>query len=177
MFRDGTRSTFITVPLSPCRPMPSIEEITDAPIVRDEATLVASQSGLMHTCPIDPAFSCLLESITYNREHGFDLEWDSKEGFKAWLDNKQTAQSIELRPSKIERGSALYMTNQIFRCACNGTGSVKPYQKRQGRTGRSKISGSLRAAPALYKSRCIPISLLYWGNTFQTIPMLLAWRI
>ena len=81
-----------------------------------------SQIGLARVNPIDPATSRLLGSITYDREHGFKLEWYSKEAFKDWLDNEQTAKSIELRPSKIERGTALYTTNQIFRCARNEIG-------------------------------------------------------
>ena len=116
--------------------MPSIEDITNAPIVRDDPAPDQSQFGLTRVLPvnpIDPATSRLLGSITYDREHSFNLEWDSKEAFKTWLDNEQTAQSIELRPSKIERGSALYATNQIFRCARNGTGGVKIYQKKTTR--------------------------------------------
>ena len=113
--------------------MPDIKDITNTPIVRDDATPDLSQIGLTpmtRASPIDPTTSCLLGSITYDREHGFNLEWDSKEAFRAWLDNEQIAQSIELRPFKIERGSALYTTNQIFRCTRNGTGGVKHYQKK-----------------------------------------------
>ena len=113
--------------------MPSIEDSTNAPVVRDDTAPDLSQSGLARANPIDPATSRLLGSITYDREHGFNLEWDSKEAFKIWLDNEQTAQSIELRPSKIERGSALYTTNQIFCCARNGTGGLKHYQKKMTR--------------------------------------------
>ncbi len=110
--------------------MPSIEDITNALVVRDDPAPDQPQFGLTRVLPIDPATSRLLGSITYDREHGFNLEWDTKEAFKAWLENEQTAQSIELRPSKIERGSALYSTNQIFRCTRNGTGGVKHYQKK-----------------------------------------------
>jgi hypothetical protein len=110
--------------------MPSIEDITDAPAVRDDTAPDLSQIGQVRAFPIDPATSRLLGSIMYDREHGFNLEWDSKEAFKDWLDNEQMAQSIELRPSKIERGSALYTTNQIFHCARNGTGGIRKYQKK-----------------------------------------------
>jgi hypothetical protein len=96
--------------------MPSIEDSTNPPVVRDNTILDLFQSGLAHANPIDPATLRLLGSIIYDREHGFNLEWDSKEAFKIWLDNEQTAQSIELRPSKIKCESTLYTTNQIFHC-------------------------------------------------------------
>ena len=73
-FRVRTHFTFITAPLYPCRSMLSIEEITDVPIVRDKAALVAFQSGLTCTCPIDPVSLHLLGSITYDQKHSFDLE-------------------------------------------------------------------------------------------------------
>jgi hypothetical protein len=128
----GTRRVYIPRlhPHITCCPMPSIEDITDAPTVRDDTAPDLSQIGQAHAFLIDLATSCLLGSITYDREHGFNLEWDSQEAFKDWLDNEQMAQSIELRPSKIERGSALYTTNQIFRCVRNGTGGIKKYQKK-----------------------------------------------
>jgi hypothetical protein len=68
----------------------------------------------------------------YDWEHSFNLEWDSKEAFKIWLDNEQTDQSIELRPFQIKHGSALYTTNHTFCCMCNGTGGHKHYQKKTG---------------------------------------------
>jgi hypothetical protein len=72
--------------------MPSIENNTaDALAVRDDPAPDQSQLGLTRVIPIDPATSRLLGSITYDREHGFNLEWDSKEAFKSWLDNEQTA--------------------------------------------------------------------------------------
>jgi hypothetical protein len=118
--------------------VPFIEDITNVPAVRGDTASDLSQNGHMRVIQIDPATSHLLESITYDREHGFDLEWDSKEAFKDWLDNEQMAQSIELRPSKIEHRSALYTTNQIFRCVCNRTGSIKKYQKKTTREWKIK---------------------------------------
>jgi hypothetical protein len=107
--------------------MPFIEDITNVPTVRGNTAPDLSQNGHVCVIQIDPATSCLLGSITYDQEYGFNLKWDSKEAFKDWLDNEQMAQSIELRPSKIECGSALYMTNQIFHCIRNRTGSIKKY--------------------------------------------------
>jgi hypothetical protein len=110
--------------------MPFIGDITNLPTVRDNTALDLSQNGHMCVIQIDPATLHLLGSIIYNWEHSFDLEWDSKKAFKDWLDNKQTAQSIKLRPSKIECRSTLYTTNQIFRCMCNRMGGIKKYQKK-----------------------------------------------
>src|SRR5260221_14608658 len=101
------------VPLS-SHLMLSIEDITNTLVVRDDPTPDQSQFGLTRVLLIDSITSHLLGSITYNREHGFNLEWNTKEAFKAWLENEQTTQSIELQPSKIEQRSALYSTNQIF---------------------------------------------------------------
>jgi hypothetical protein len=148
--------------------MPSIEEITDAPVVRDDAALIPSQSGLTRTCPIDPATSRLRGSITYDREHGFNLEWDSKEAFKAWLDNEQTAQSIELRPSKIERGSALYATNQIFRCARNGTGGLKPYQKKTARGRKIESKRIAGGCPCLVQIKTYRHTAVVLGKYIST---------
>ena len=118
-------SDFTNAPLN-------VLNFADVPIERDETRSAPnhSQIGLECADPIDPATSHLRGSITFDRKHGFSLEWESKEAFKDWLDNEQTAQSIELRPSKIEHGSVLYTTNQIFRCTCNGTGGFKAYQKK-----------------------------------------------
>ena len=119
----------------------------NVPMERDEtrSTPNHSQIGLERADPIDPATSCLRGSITFDQKHGFSLEWESKEAFKDWLDNEQTAQSIELRPSKIEHGSVLYTTNQIFWCARNGMGGFKAYQKKttcERKIESKRIAGS-----------------------------------
>ena len=54
--------------------MSFIENITKAPIVRDNTTLDISQYRLAYANPIDSAISCLLGSITYDRKHSFNLE-------------------------------------------------------------------------------------------------------
>jgi hypothetical protein len=144
--------------------MLSIEDITNAPIVRGDPAPDHSQSGLARACPIDPATSRLLGSMTYDREHGFNLEWESKDDFKAWLDNEQTAQSIELRPSKIERGSALYSTNQIFRCARNGTGGLKPYQKKTARERKVESKRLADGCPSLVQIKTYPHTAIVLGK-------------
>ena len=136
--------------------MLAIEDITNAPMVGDDTAPGHSQIGLARVNPIDPATSRLLGSITYDRGHGFSLEWDSKEAFKDWLDNEQTAKSIELRPSKIERGTALYTTNQIFRCARNGTGGVKPYQKKTSRERKIESKRIASGCPSLVQIKTYP---------------------
>ena len=136
--------------------MLSIEDITNAPVVGDDTAPGHSQIRLACVNPIDPATSCLLGSITYNWEHGFNLEWDSKEAFKNWLDNKQTAKSIELRPSKIECGSTLYMANQIFCCAQNGMGGVKEYQKKTTREQKIESKWIAGGCPPLVQIKTYP---------------------
>jgi hypothetical protein len=144
--------------------MPSIEDNTDVPAVRDDTAPDLSQIGQARTFPIDPATSRLLRSITYDREHGFNLEWDSKEAFKDWLDNEQTAQSIELRPSKIERGSTLYMTNQISRCARNGTGGIKKYQKKTTRERKIESKRISGGCPSLMQIKTYPHTDIVLGK-------------
>ena len=144
--------------------MPSIEDITNAPIIRDDTALDISQYGLARANPIDPATSCLLGSITYDWKHGFNLEWDSKEDFKIWLDNEQTTQSIELRPLKIERGSALYMTNQIFHCMCNRTGGVKHYQKKTTQERKIKSKRLAGGCPCLVQIKMYPHTVVVLGK-------------
>ena len=102
-------SDFTNAPLN-------VLNFADVPIERDETRSAPnhSQIRLERADLINPATSRLRGSITFDWKHSFSLEWESKEAFKDWLDNKQMAQSIELRPSKIEHGSILYTTNQIF---------------------------------------------------------------
>jgi len=138
--------------------------ISSLPVVNDDTAPDLSQTGHARVIPIDPATSRLLGSITYDREHGFNLEWDCKEAFKDWLDDEQTAKSIELRPSKIERGSALYTTNQIFRCARNGTGGLKPYQKKTTRERKIESKRIAGGCPALVQIKTYPHTDIVLGK-------------
>ena len=65
MCLGGTHHVYIPH-FTPPVPMPSIEDITNMPIVRGDFAPDHSQSGLAHACLIDPAISRLLGSITYN---------------------------------------------------------------------------------------------------------------
>jgi hypothetical protein len=137
-------------------------DISIAPVVRDDPAPDLSKTGCAR--PVDPAASCLLGSITYDREHGFDLEWEFKEAFKIWLDNEQTDQLIELRPSNIEHGSTLYTTNQIFRCVCNGTGGAKHYQKKTARERKIENKRLPNGCPALVQMKTYPHTTVVLGK-------------
>ena len=130
----------------------------------DDTTPGHSQIGLACVNPIDPATSRLLGSITYDWEHSFNLEWDSLEAFKNWLDNEQTAKSIELRPSKIKHGSALYMANQIFCCAWNRMGGVKEYQKKTTQEQKIKSKRITGGCPSLVQIKTYPHTDIVLGK-------------
>jgi len=130
--------------------------ITSLPVVNNDTAPDLCQIGQACAVSIDPTTSHLLGSITYNWEHGFNLEWKSKEAFKDWLDNEQMAQAIELRPSKLECGSALYTTNQIFRCMRNGMGGLKPYQKKTMREQKIENKQIARGCPTLVQIKMYP---------------------
>ena len=138
----------------------------DVPIERDEtwSTPNHSQIGLEHADPIDLATSRLRGSITFNWKHGFSLEWESKEAFKDWLDNEQTAQPIELRPLKIEHGSVLYTTNQIFQCARNRMGGFKAYQKKTTRERKIKSKWIAGSCPCHVQIKTYPHTAVVLGK-------------
>ncbi|KAI9435351.1 hypothetical protein H4582DRAFT_1795896, partial [Lactarius indigo] len=92
--------------------------------------------------PINPATSRQHGSITWDREHGYSLEWDSQEDFHKWCENEQRAHGIELRITQI-RGSrasanqsALFSRSRLFVCARQGTGGTKKYEKKTNRETR-----------------------------------------
>ena len=155
----------ITSPSNAREDTPDLSQMGQAHVIpSDPAISRLSQIGQACVIPVDPATSRLLGSITYNREHDFNLEWDSIEAFKDWLDNKQMAQSIELRSSKIECGSALYKTNQIFCCACNGTGRLKPYQKKMAQERKIESKRIARGCPSLVQIKTYPHTSVVLGK-------------
>lgn len=85
---------------------------------------------------IDPATSLRMGSITYDREkNGYNLEWESRADFERWLKHEQDAIGVEIRLAKT-RGSTtrdLYLSCETFRCARNGTGGLKAYEKKTAR--------------------------------------------
>jgi hypothetical protein len=84
---------------------------------------------------IDPATLSGMGSITYDREHGYNLEWESRADFNKWLTHEQAAIGVEIRLSKTRRSKAqqVYSTCETFRCARNGTGGKTSYVKKMQR--------------------------------------------
>ena len=76
-------------------------------------------------------------SITYDREeNGYRLEWETRADFESWLSHEQRALGIEIRRSKTRTSKAqqqVYLTCETFRCARNGCGGLKPYQRKTAR--------------------------------------------
>jgi hypothetical protein len=77
--------------------------IISLPIERDDTAPDLIQIGHMCATSIDPATSRLLGSITYDQKHGFNLEWDSKEAFKDWLDNLSMCVQQNRQPQTIPK--------------------------------------------------------------------------
>ena len=158
-----TSHHFLYCPMSDFTNAPlNVLNFANVPIERDEtwSILNHSQIGLERANPIDPATSCLRGSITFDQKHGFSLEWESKEAFKDWLDNEQTAQFIELRPSKIEHGSVLYTTNQIFQCTHNRTGGFKAYQKKMTHERKIKSKQIAGGCPSHVQIKTYPYTAI-----------------
>jgi hypothetical protein len=67
--------------------------------------------------------------------------------FESWLSHEQRALGIEIRRSKTRTSKAqqqVYLTCETFRCARNGCGGLKPYQKkttRERKVGSKRIDG------------------------------------
>ena len=162
-----TSHHFLYCPMSDFTNAPlNVPNFADVPIERDETQSAPnhSQIGLEHTDPIDPITSHLRGSITFDQKHGFSLEWESKKAFKDWLDNEQTTQSIELRPSKIKHGSILYTTNQIFQCACNGMGGFKAYQKKMTCERKIKSKWITSSCPCYVQIKTYPHTAIVLGK-------------
>jgi len=92
-------------------PMPSFVNV---PAIRDDAGLGQ----------IDPTTSTRMESIMYDRENSYDIEFESVAKFNHWLSREQAAHGIEIWRHKVERSRTgqLYSTCKTYLCACNGTG-------------------------------------------------------
>ena len=162
-----TSHHFLYCPMSDFTNAPlNMPNFADVPIKRDETQSTPNhfQNGSERADPIDPATSCLRGSITFNQKHGFSLELESKEAFKDWLDNEQTAQFIELRPLKIEHGSILYTTNQIFQCVCNETGSFKAYQKKTTHERKIKSKWIASSCPCHVQITTYPHTAVVLGK-------------
>ena len=77
----------------------------------------------------------LVGSIAYDREKGYNLEWESRADFQTWLRHEQKALGIEIRIAKtrLSKVQQVYLTCETFRCARNGCGGVKRYAKKTTR--------------------------------------------
>jgi hypothetical protein len=126
----GTRQTCLCN--ASCSLMTSAPLIFDVPIVSDDARL---ERPSKFTRPEDPATSRHAGSITYDREHGYSLEWESIDDFHRWRKSEETAHGIELRSSQIRHrnGSAVYTTSQLFCCSRQGTGGLKLQERKSDR--------------------------------------------
>jgi hypothetical protein len=90
----------------------------------------------------------MVGSITYDREeNGYNLEWETRADFNTWLSHGQKALGIEIRIAKTQLSKVrqqVYLTCETFRCAHNGCGGLKPYEKkttRERKIGSKRIQG------------------------------------
>jgi hypothetical protein len=125
--------------------MPPIPDIPALGVLNTEppaATGAGARSQSRRPNLVDPATSRQRRSITWDREHGFNLEWDSPEDFNKWRENEQRAHGVELRITQTRgsRGnskqSALFSASRLFVCARRGTGGTKKYEKKTNRESR-----------------------------------------
>ena len=125
MRRERVFSVHYTPPMS-----------SPAPTVIDDAgpdrAAQESPSYLRSATPLR-----MVGSITYDREeNGYNLEWETRADFDRWLTHEQKALGIEIRIAKTRRSKArhqVYLTCETFRCARNGCGGIKPYEKKMAR--------------------------------------------
>jgi len=113
---------YYTSPASPTMPpipdMPALGVPNTEPPVAPTGAGPRSRSRRPNL--VDPATSQQCGSITWDREHGFNLEWDSPEDFNKWRENEQRAHGIELRITQTRgsRGntkqSALFSASRLF---------------------------------------------------------------
>jgi len=68
-------------------------------------------------------------SFPFDQESSdYDLSWESLAQFNAWRQEQERADTVELRSANTKTG--VYFTwRRIYRCACQGTGGLKGYNK------------------------------------------------
>jgi hypothetical protein len=123
----------------------------DAPDIESQAPTSSARARRQskRQNPVDPVTSRQRGSITWDREHGFDLEWDSPEDFHKWRESEQRAHGVELRVCHTRRPqgsakSAVFSGSQLFVCARQGTGGIKEYKrktKRESHQDSKRIDG------------------------------------
>ncbi|KAH9039172.1 hypothetical protein EDB84DRAFT_1246625, partial [Lactarius hengduanensis] len=116
--------------------------------------------------PIDPATSRLRGSITYDRENGYDLEWESIDEFHQWRENEQRAHGIELRLAQTvsSGGSAVYTASRLYVCARQGTGGDTGYQRKTDRKSRKEHKRLDTGCPCQVKIKIYPDTLTILGR-------------
>ena len=115
---------------------------------------------------IDPATTRLRGSITYDRENGFDLEWESMDEFHQWRENEERAHGIEIRLAHTEtsHGSAIFTGSRLWVCSRQGTGGDTHYQRTtdcKSRKGRKCLDGG---CPCQVKIKSYPHTLTILGK-------------
>ena len=133
------------------------------------ADLQVAMSQSRHPTSVDPATSWQRGSITWDQEHGIDLEWESLEDFHKWCESEQRAHGIELRichmrkPQASTRGT-VFTGSKLFVCTCQGTGGMKKYERKLTMKARGP-NGLMVAVPAACWSKSILIPGPFLGST------------
>jgi hypothetical protein len=108
--------------------------------------------------PTDPATSRQRGSITYDRENGYDLEFESIDEFHRWRENEQRAHGIELRLAHTasSHGSAVYTASRLWVCARQGTGGEKAYKRKTDRKTKMKSKRLGGGCPCQVRTKIYP---------------------
>ncbi|KAH9041694.1 hypothetical protein EDB85DRAFT_1836550, partial [Lactarius pseudohatsudake] len=70
-------------------------------------------------------------SFRYDQESGYyDLSWGSLAEFNTWRQEIEQADSVEIRLAKKEAKGVHYSWKCVYRCMRQGTGRIKPYEKK-----------------------------------------------
>ncbi len=133
------RGTSVPYPLPLPMPVPTFP----LPVAVESPAETSASEGATHrnTEPtINPATTRQRGSITYNRENGYNLEWESIDEFHQWRENEQRAHGIEIRIGKTvpSKGSALYTDYQVWVCLCQGTGGAKVFHRQTDRKAKKE---------------------------------------
>jgi len=100
----------------------------------------------------------LRRSIIYDRENGYDIEWESIDEFHRWRENEQQAHGIEIRIGKTapSKGSTLYMDYQIWVCSCHGTSGEKAFHKQTNQKAKMESKCLPSGCPYQVKIKIYP---------------------
>ena len=134
----------------------------------ESATEGSARKGAQdrNTEPIDPATTRLRGSITYDRENGFDLEWESIDEFHQWRENEERAHGIEIRLAHTESswGSTVYTGSRLWVCSRNGTGGDTHYKRTTDRKSRKEHKRLNDGCPCQVKIKSYPHTLTILGK-------------